>query len=201
MYYSVRGEVIYKDHSTVAVECGGVGYKLKVSMSTSMQVGKVGEEVKLFTHLSVRDDALELFGFATETELSSFQMLIGISGVGPKAALAILSDLTPEEFALAVAAGDYKKLTKAQGIGPKIAQRVVLELKDKLKGFESTEQDYSFAGTSVGGVKNTKSEALDALMVLGYQKSDAAAAIAKFEDGTTLEDLIRGCLKILAGQG
>ncbi len=200
MYYSIRGIIIFKNETSVAVECAGVGYKLKVSTSTAMQIGKVSEEVKLLTHLSVREDALELFGFATENELMSFQMLIGVSGVGPKAALAILSDLTPEEFALAIAAGDYKKLTKAQGIGPKIAQRVVLELRDKLKGFDMPEQDYEFLNDNSTGKPNAKREALDALLVLGYQKSAAVSALAKFEDGTNVENLIRGCLKILAGQ-
>ena len=131
MIYSVRGKLIYSQNETVVVECAGVGYECRTSFSTIQAVaGK--DEVMLYTHLSVREDAVELFGFATKEELKSFRMLIGVSGVGPKAAISILSSCTPSQFALAVATGDSASFTKIKGIGAKTAQRIVLELKDKV---------------------------------------------------------------------
>ena len=132
MYYSLRGTLIAADGRSAAVECGGVGYLCTVSAQTYSQLPEPGEEVLLYTHLSVREDAMELYGFGTEKERNCFQLLIGVSGVGPKAALSILSATTPEGLATAIITGDEKALTVAQGIGKKIAQRILLELKDKL---------------------------------------------------------------------
>ena len=134
MIYSVHGTLLAKELSLAVVECGGVGYACRTTFTTLSQLGNVGETVFLYTALSVREDAVELFGFATKQELQCFRLLTTVSGVGPKAALAILSDLPPDRFLLTVAAGDSKQLTRSKGIGAKTAQRIVMELKDKIAG-------------------------------------------------------------------
>ena len=134
MIYSVHGKLIAKEPAMAVVECGGVGYACRTTLHTLGQVGNLGETVLLYTAMSVREDAVELFGFSTQQELQCFQLLTSVSGVGPKAALSILSDLTPDQFLLTVASGDSKALTRAKGIGAKSAQRIVMELKDKIAG-------------------------------------------------------------------
>lgn len=134
MIYSVHGKLIAKEPAMAVVECGGVGYACRTTLHTLGQVGNLGETVLLYTVMSVREDAVELFGFSTQQELQCFQLLTSVSGVGPKAALSILSDLTPDQFLLTVASGDSKALTRAKGIGAKSAQRIVMELKDKIAG-------------------------------------------------------------------
>ena len=134
MLYSVRGTLIHMEPRIAVVECGGVGFRCYITMNTARQLPKEGEEASLYTMISVREDAIELFGFADQGELNCFKQLTAITGVGPKAAIAILSELSPERVALAVAGGDYKTLTRAPGVGPKLAQRIVLELRDKVKG-------------------------------------------------------------------
>ena len=114
MIYNVRGKLTYIDAQFPVIECGGVGFKCFTSLNTSKSVGKIGDEVNLFTYLSVREDAMDLFGFSTQTELDSFKLLITVSGVGPKAAMAVLSELTPDRLAVAIAAGDTKAITKAK---------------------------------------------------------------------------------------
>ncbi len=137
MFYSITGKVVYSDTQSVALETGGVAFKCNTTLNSLKRIGERGNTVTLYTHLNVREDALDLFGFYTEQELECFKLLISVSGVGPKAAISILSELTPEKLALSIATGDSKAITKAQGVGPKLAQRVVLELKDKLaKGLE-----------------------------------------------------------------
>ncbi|NLA76825.1 MAG: Holliday junction branch migration protein RuvA, partial [Clostridiales bacterium] len=132
MFYSITGNIICSDETGVAVECSGVGFRCMTTFNTLRRLGPVGSKVTLYTYLNVREDALELFGFYELQELDCFKLLISVSGVGPKAALAILSELTPDRLALCIASGDVKSVTRAQGVGPKIAQRVVLELKDKI---------------------------------------------------------------------
>ena len=124
MYYSVRDDLIHADPKMAVIECGGGGYKCHITMNTARQLPPVGQEAMLYTVLNVREDALELFGFASQGELTCFKQLTAVSGVGPKVGLAILSELSPERVALAVAAGDFKSLTKAQGVGAKLAQRM-----------------------------------------------------------------------------
>ena len=132
MYYSVRGNVIHLGQNIAVVECGGVGYKCQTTINTLKNL-KLNAEAKLYTYLNVREDAMELFGFYTEEELSAFKTLIGVSGVGPKVGIAILSVLSPQQIALAIASDDLKSITMAPGVGKKLAQRIVLELKDKFK--------------------------------------------------------------------
>ncbi|MDD6021094.1 MAG: Holliday junction branch migration protein RuvA [Acutalibacteraceae bacterium] len=196
MFYSLTGEIVYKDASSVAISCGGVAFRCSVTLTTLNELSDKKGAVTLFTYLSVRDDALELFGFYDESELDCFKMLISVSGVGPKAALAILSQLTPDRLALAVSAGDVKAITKAQGVGPKIAQRVVLELKDKMKTGPSSGTGENFAQSQMLLESNT-AEAVEALVMLGYSQSEASAAVAKLDHSLSVEKLITQALKIL----
>lgn len=198
MIYSVTGELIHKEPSLAVVQCGGVGYACRTTLSTLYAIGERGSKVTLLTWLYVREDCVELFGFATEQELNCFKMLISVSGVGPKAGLAILSDTTPERFALAVASGDSKTFTKTKGVGPKLAQRIVLELKDKIakeqpvSGFS---EDFS-QGLSGGNV----GEAVSALVVLGYSQSEAASVIAGLDPALPVPELIRLALRNIGRQ-
>ena len=149
MLYSVRGKLIAIESNAAVVECGGVGYMCQTTMNTLKAV-KLNTEVTLYTYLNVREDAVDLFGFATKAELETFKNLISVSGVGPKAGLAVLSELSPEQVAMAIASDDLKTITRAQGIGKKIAQRIVLELKDKLA--KAAKEDSSFAQVAQNSV-------------------------------------------------
>ncbi len=192
MFYYVKGELVMTDPQSAVVDCGGVGYKLTVSMNTLSHLTEIGKTVCLYTHFSVREDAVELFGFYDTEELSAFRLLISVSGVGPKAAMAILSLLSPEKFAVAVSSGDTKTLAKAQGIGAKTAARIVLELKDKVSAAATADGGEEDVGvTDLGGIRD---DALEALMVLGYQRQAAQKALAGCK-GDTLEELMRAALK------
>jgi Holliday junction DNA helicase RuvA len=201
MLYSLRGELVHYDAHSVAVECGGVAYHCQTTYATLSQVASLGAQVRLYTYMHIRQDALDLFGFAELAELNCFKMLIGVSGVGPKVALAILSAMTPERFALCVASADHKAIMAAQGVGAKLAQRIVLELRDKIgkdaigKGFTSAD----IAGIASGQSGNA-GEAVSALVVLGYSQADAAAAIARLDPETSVEDMIKSGLKALAAK-
>ncbi len=200
MIYSVRGKIIHKGTDIAVIECGGVGYACRTTLATLSQIGRTGEEAMLYTYLHVREDNVELFGFATEQELNCFKMLITVSGVGPKAGLAILSDTNPERFALTVATGDYKAFTKTKGVGPKLAQRVVLELKDKITKEQLAaggSPDVDFSAVTEGS--NT-SEAISALVVLGYSQTEAASAVAGLDTSLPVEELIRLSLKKMASR-
>ncbi len=197
MFYSLTGNIIMIDASSVAVECGGVGFKCNASMNTLKKVGNIGSMTTLFTYLAVREDALELFGFADMQELDCFKLLIGISGVGPKAALAVLSEMTPDRLAMAVASGDAKSVTKAQGVGPKIAQRIVLELKGKLTAVVSSDDDGFDPAAAIEASDNT-AEAVSALQFLGYTKYEAAKAVSNFDKNLSVEELIKKALAVLS---
>lgn len=198
MIYSLRGKLIHKEPFLAVVECGGVGYACRTTCSTSSQLEVVGKEVSLYTYLYVREDNIELFGFYTIQELNCFKMLISVSGVGPKAALAILSDIDSQRFALTVASGDSKVFTKTKGVGPKLAQRIVLELKDKIaKETDSKELAEGFKVPEVSSGDNV-SEAMSALMVLGYTQAEAAGAVSKIDSSLSSGDIIKGALKLLA---
>ncbi|MBS4785598.1 MAG: Holliday junction branch migration protein RuvA [Clostridiales bacterium] len=199
MYYSLRGKLIFTDGYTAAVECAGVGYLCTITSQTYAQLPGQGEEVLLYTHLSVREDAMELYGFSTLEERSCFKMLILVSGVGAKVAIAILSVLSPDQVAFAIMSGDSKTLTAAPGVGPKLAQRIVLELKDKFKkGSVEFSAGSLAAAVPMPGAKGNRGEAIQALAALGYAQSEAAAALADCSDEMTVEDLIRTGLKKLA---
>ena len=198
MFYSVTGKVVFSDLYSVAVECGGVAFKCLTSANTLRDIDK-NSVVTLYTHLNVREDALDLFGFSTEYELEWFKLLIGVTGVGPKAALAILSEQTPEKLALCISSGDVKAITRANGVGSKIAQRVILELKDKAKSAVSSSADAAALEkiSAVGEIPET-SEAVAALTMLGYSKSEASVAVSKVDSSLSVQDIIKQALKILS---
>ena len=201
MFYYVKGELVMTDPQSAVVDCGGVGYKLTVSMNTLSHLTETGKKVCLYTHLSVREDAVELFGFYDTDELSAFRLLISVSGVGPKAAMAILSLLSPEKFAVAVSSGDTKTLAKAQGIGAKTAARIVLELKDKLA--KAAKEDSSFAQAAHNSVNVSTGnvpKAIEALGVLGYSPSDVSPVLATRDSALPVEQLISLTLKQMGRQ-
>ena len=197
MIYSVNGTVEVIEPNLAVIDCGGVGYACRTTANTISQL-KIGEKAKLLTYLAIREDAAELFGFADTAELNCFKMLISVSGVGPKAALSILSGMTPQSFALCVASGDSKTLTNAPGIGKKTAERIVLELKDKV-----SKQDVA-AGVKgsqipvVAAASNTVAEAVSALMVLGYTNNEATNALSGLDPASPADELIKAGLKKLA---
>jgi Holliday junction DNA helicase RuvA len=196
MIYSVRGKLILADPKLAVVECGGVGMACQITLNTARQLPAVGNEVMLYTMMNVREDAIELFGFAEQNELSSFKMLTTVSGVGPKVGLAILSELTPERVALSVAAGDHKALTKASGVGPKLAQRIVLELKDKF-ALPTTGGGVELPDSGPVSAAGNAAEAVSALTVLGFSAGEAAAAVGKLDSAQPVEALVRGALRLL----
>ena len=201
MYYYLNGELAYRDLSACVIDCGGVGYKLTVSFITSESLmSKLGKQVKLFTHLAVREDGIELFGFINEEELSSFKMLITVSGVGPKAAISILSQLSPGKLAVAICTDDKKSISAASGIGPKTAARIILELKDKLNKEKAMDKvnESDMYDMAVGNVSNKTADAQDALSVLGYSRSEAANVLRSIDtENLELDEIIKQALKKL----
>lgn len=200
MFYSLTGAVVHTDESSVAISCGGVAFRCFTSFNTLRKIGSTGEIITVYTYLSVREDALDLFGFADTAELDCFKILISVSGVGPKAALAILSQLTPDKLALAVASGDIKAITAAQGVGPKIAQRIVSELKDKLAPFASGSAAIEMAEVSAAVSTDSGSEAVDALMALGFSKTEASVAVGKLDPDLPVDELIKCALSGMTGR-
>ncbi|MBS6440343.1 MAG: Holliday junction branch migration protein RuvA [Clostridiales bacterium] len=197
MFYYLEGKLLLPEMNTAVIDCGGVGYRLTVSGSTRQEISsKVGQTVRLYTVLSVREDAMELYGFSTEEERLAYEQLTSVSGVGPKAAISILSALTVERLNKAVLTGDVKSIATAQGVGNKTAARVILELKDhlaKVLGMKAEDlPDVPDGGQDLG-------DALNALMVLGYTRAEATAALRKIKTaGKSTEELIKEGLKILS---
>ena len=195
MFYYIKGEIAHKGQNFVAVDVNGVCYKIYTSLSCIGRCGEVGGKAKFFTHLHLREDIMDLYGFTTQEELTMFEHLISVTGVGPKAGLSILSVTSPEKFALAVVTGDTKTLTKASGVGPKMAQRVILELKDRLKNEDISavmdiDDDMDYSGDSM-------SEAVNALVVLGYAPQEAKKAIVGADSCGSVEEIIKFALKKL----
>ena len=196
MYYSVRGKLIHTAPGLAVIECAGVGYKCFVSMNTLRSLPRIGEESMLFTHLNVREDAMDLYGFVNNQELDCFKMLTNISGVGPKVGLAILSELTPENVVMAAASGDSKAFARANGVGPKLAQRITLELKDKAKGIFTTAEVGEIP--MLNNASSNAAQAVQALGALGYSPSEAAAVVGKIDSALKTEEIIRLALKSMA---
>lgn len=197
MYYYLNGELSVIEGHMAVIDCGGVGYQLTVSDTTISSIAsQLGKKVKLYTYLAVREDAMELFGFASMQEKVAFTQLIGVSGVGPKVAISVLSYLTPEQFAAAVISADSKTLSKARGLGKKGAERIILELQEKLA------KEYGEAPISAApaGIQSPGklSDAVNALLVLGYTKAEANEALAGIDHASmTLESMITAALKRL----
>ena len=203
MFYYLNGELAYRDLNTCVIDCSGVGYKLTVSHITSQELGdSVGKKIKLFTHLAVREDGIELFGFGSDEERSCFNRLTSVSGVGPKVAMSILSVMTPTDLSIAICTENIKAIAKAPGIGSKTAARIVLELKDKIS------KDISIPDTSslIGGAaakslpKNSKNlaEATEALAVLGYDKNTIVNVLKDIDTSLDVGEMIRLALKKLS---
>lgn len=194
MYYYIKGTLVQKGDNYLVVDANGVGYMIYTSMTSLADVGETGRNVTMYTYLHVREDVMDLYGFATIEEKNMFMHLISVSGVGPKAALAILSVTTPAKFAVAVVTNDVKTITKASGVGPKMAQRVILELKDKLK----TEELEIDADEDTGEIpSDNKNEAISALIVLGYSPSDAQKAVKGIDGTLNVEEIIKKALSSL----
>lgn len=192
MFGYIRGKIVSKELSYVISDVNGVGFKIYSSVN-SISALKINEEATLYTYLYIKEGIMDLYGFATEEELSMFEMLISVSGVGAKGAIAILSIGSPSKIAVALVTNDVKTIKSAQGIGPKIAQRIILELKDKIKNEELTLQNEE---TEKVIDTDLKQEAVKALMVLGYSKNEAQKAVSKADSSITdLEELIKAALK------
>ncbi len=206
MFHYISGELAQATPTTAVIDVGGVGYKLTISGNTYESLPPrhtQTSKVKLYTYLAIREGDIELFGFISETELASFKMLLTVSGVGPKAAISILSLLTPEKFALAVCTDDKKTIAKASGIGPKTAARIILELKDKLSKETNLDESLASAVSSGGGavaptMSGNLSEAQEALIMLGYSKAEAQKALSSFDaKDMTVEQILKQALKQL----
>lgn len=199
----IRGPLEEKREDSVVVEAGNIGYRIFIPSSVLGELPGLGEEVKIYTYFSVREDGMSLFGFLSRQDLEMFRQLIGVNGVGPKSALGILSALKPDVLRLAVISGDAKAISKAPGVGAKTAQRIILDLKDKIKA-----EDVLFAGadleeslkTDLSGMAEAGKEAVEALTALGYSASEAQTAVKKvaITEGMTSEDVLKGALKHLA---
>lgn len=197
MIYSVTGKLAVVDPAFAVVEACGVGYRCSTTLTTLSQLPPLGETVTLYTYLAVREDAIELFGFADQEELRCFRMLTTVSGVGPKAALAILSTLTPARLLLSIAAGDAKALTKAPGVGPKLAQRILLELRDKV-GAADAAAGFASAGPGTDAAASSQGEAINALVTLGYGATDAAAVVARIDGSLPVDEIVKQALRRIA---
>ena len=201
MIYSLNGTISHIEPNAVVVECGGVGYKCLTTLNTIREVGGIGNKTFLYTHMIVREDAVELCGFATSDELSCFRLLLSVSGVGAKLAIAVLSALRPEQIAVAVSMGDSKTLTKAPGVGNKVAQRIVLELKDKLKGIMPSETASALEDESAKAALNENiARATGALAVLGYSGDEVLPFMSDISPELSVEEIIKETLKRIGSQ-
>ncbi len=194
MYYSLRGKLIHIESGIAVIECGGVGYRCQTTLNTQRDI-KLDSENTLYTYMNVREDAIELYGFSTLTELSTFKMLISVNGVGPKAGLSILSILSPEQVAIAVASSDAKMISKANGVGNKIAQRIILELKDKIAKISDSDNTTNNHNQQIIVNTGNYSKAIEALMVLGYSSSDVSPILYTLDSSMPVERLIGETLK------
>ena len=199
MIYNVRGKLTYAEPTFAVVECGGVGFKCYITMTTLKELPSPGGEINLFTYMAVREDALDLFGFFEVDELEAFKLLISVSGIGPKAAIAILNVLTPSKLSIAISSGDVRSIQQAQGVGKKTAERVVLELKDKMAGI---------GGSAAADVQNVQSvasssdaqEAVEVLVSLGFSQSDAATVVGAMDKSLSVDEMVRKGLRELSSQ-
>ncbi len=195
MYYYIKGEKVLSGENFVVIEAGGVGYKIQTSLKTLSDLSGIKGQVTMYVQLIVREDSHELVGFTTDDELSMYKHLNSVTGVGPKAAIAILSNATPSEIALSVMCDDVKTITRAPGVGPKLAKRIILELRDKLSGEELS------SGITSGDIVKTNTgnfqEAAEALTVLGYSIQDAKLAVSKLDPEMPVEDMVKEALKLL----
>ena len=199
MFYSLKGILTYTNPSFFVIECGGVGYKCTATFNTLKQLPKTGTETTVFTYLHVREDNIELFGFSTQEELDCYKMITSVSGVGPKVGIAMLSELSSQQIVVSIATNDSKTLTKASGVGQKLAQRIVLELKDKVKGLSVNQDEFDSLANSLSSqamnTNSNKEKAISALVGLGFSSADVTPIISKLDKDLTIEQLIAQTLK------
>ena len=202
MIYCLTGKIVKKSMNAVVLSCGGVGYYAQCPASVAGALPGVGREATIYTVMSVTENDVSLYGFATEEQQACFEMLTAVSGVGPKVGLAILSVMEPQRVALAISAGDHKAFKAANGVGPKLAQRIVLELKDKVaKGFVDGISLEDVAGAASGEpASQSSAQAIAALVSLGYSQSEAALAISKIDATLPVEEIIKLALRGMAGR-
>ena len=198
MIYCLTGKILKKSLDSVVISCGGVGYLAQIPATIGESLPPVGREGTLYTILNVTENDVSLYGFATEDQRDCFKMLTAVSGVGPKAGLAILSVMTPERVALAASSGDHKAFTKASGVGPKLAQRITLELKDKVGKGLADGTGFAVSGAAAPLPSSAPAQAVAALVSLGYSPSDAAAAVARVDETLSVQDIIKVALRGLS---
>lgn len=197
MIASLRGKLLYSDNQYAVVECGGVGFKFQASLRTLVKLSNIGSEVFVHTYMSVREDAIDLYGFSSVDELECFKLVTSVNGLGSKMAIALLSEFTPDQISFYIISGDAKSLTKASGIGPKLAQRMVLELKDKISKGAVTLSDDNILVQTTSKNENAQ-EAIAALVALGFSQSEATGAVSKLDQTLSTDELIKGGLKNLS---
>ena len=202
MIYCLTGKIVKKSMNAVVLSCGGVGYYAQCPASVAGALPGMGKEATIYTVMSITENDVSLYGFATEEQQACFEMLTAVSGVGPKVGLAILSVMEPDRVALAISAGDHKAFKAASGVGPKLAQRIVLELKDKVaKGFVDGISLEDVAGASADTqASQGSSQAIAALVSLGYSQSEAALAVSKIDAALPVEEIIKLALRSMAGR-
>lgn len=198
MIATLNGKLIIKELNFVVIECGGVGLKCFVTQNTHAAIGNIGENVFLYTYLSVREDALDLYGFAENSELEVFKLITSVSGVGSKIGLAILSEFTADKIMLYIASGDAKSLTAAAGVGIKLAQRIILELKDKVGSISTGNASFDIKAVGNATTNTSSKEAIEALVSLGYSQSEASLAVGRLDPSLDTNELIKQALKSLA---
>lgn len=201
MIYCLTGKLLKKTLDMVVISCAGVGYLVQVPASVSSALPAIGHEATLYTYMNITENDVTLFGFATEEQQACFKMLTTVSGVGPKVGLAILNVMTPERITLAISAGDHKAFTAANGVGPKLAQRIVLELKDKVaKGFVDGINLEDVGAATAAPAAQGAGQAIAALVSLGYSQSEAALAVSKIDASLPVEEIIKLALRGMAGR-
>ena len=199
MIYSLNGILLYADHQFAVIECGGVGYKFSASTKTLASLPQKGNKAFVYTYMNVKEDAVDLYGFADTSEMELFKLITSVNGVGPKIGIAILSDFTVDQLSLAIASGDAKTLTRASGVGLKLAQRIVLELKDKMaSGMVSSGDNSNSSAVADIADGSSPKDAIAALVQFGYSHSEAAATVAKCDLSKSTEDIIKQALRLLS---
>lgn len=199
MFYSLKGILTYIDDNIAVVECSGVGYKCNITLTTKNDLlNLLNKEVMIYTHLNVREDAITLFGFSQKFELDCFKILTTVSGVGAKVGITILSSLDPEQIIMAISSGNAKILTCAPGVGPKLAQRIVLELKDKVSKLRGISSSSNLSLENSFSITQNMEKASEALTALGYSVSDVNKTLSKLDGNASVEELIKSALKIIS---
>lgn len=198
MIYSLNGNLTYADHLSAVIECGGVGYRFIASAKTLAALPNKGSNAFVYTYMNFKQDGVDLIGFADERELEAFKLIISVNGVGPKLGVAILSEFTVDQLYLYIASSDSKAISKASGVGLKSAQRIVLELKDKISSGEISDLDDNVSVVSSAGETNNAKDAIAALVQFGYSQSEASLAVGKCDKNLPTEDIIKHALKLLS---